>query len=142
MSHDDDESCLTEIASLAMLILHYGVAKYNAKMIDKLKYKVPVTRIELILMTVSNCFRFAVDSVMFLMTFYRLVDKACTEGIESITALELVQFSMSSYLFGKAVFEPKTGYGIIKEAQRRYVMIEKRANIQVICLKKSRLHRR
>ena len=105
-------------------------------MLDKLKYKVPVTRAQLLVMTIWNCIRFGFDSIMFLMTFARLVMKACTEGIGSITATELVQFSMSAYFFGKTIFEPKTGYGIIKEAQRRYVMVEKGATIKVRSVKK------
>ncbi|CAF2965391.1 unnamed protein product, partial [Rotaria sp. Silwood2] len=113
-----DESFTTELISLAMIALHYGVAKYNAKMLDKLKYKEPVTRAQLALMTVLNCTRFCVDSIMFAVIFVRLLMKVCTEGIGNITAIELMQFSMSAYFFGKTVFEPKTGYGIIKEAQR------------------------
>ena len=126
-----DESFGTELASLAMIVLHYGVAKYNAKILGKIKDGVDVTRAELVLMTVLNCTRFAYDSIMFAMTFARLVYKAYTQGIGRITALELIQFSMSAYFYGKTVFEPKTGYGIIKEAQEQYLMEEKRASIKV-----------
>ena len=57
--------------------------------------------------------------------------KASDVGLEKITADEWLHFAMSAYFFGKTVFEPKTGYGIIKAAQQRYVMEEKRATIKV-----------
>lgn len=120
-----------ELASLLMTALHFGVAKYNANLLAKVKAGAPITQTQLIFMTVLNCVRFGVDSIMFVVTLVRLVKKACTEGLRSITALELIQFSMSAIFFGKSLFAPKTGYGIIKEAQRRYLMEEKRANIKV-----------
>lgn len=130
-----DESYLNEIASLSMILLHYGVAKYNARMLDKFKSKT-ITPVELGFMTVINCFRCAVDSVMFLTTCVNLIMKACSQGIGSITAVELVQFSMSAYFFGKTLFEPKTGFGIIKEAQRKYLEA-KRSTIPVNNTKKN-----
>ncbi len=118
-----------------MFVLHYGVAKYNATMLNKIKDGVHITRAQLIIMTVFNCVRFAVDSIMFAMTLVRLLMKVYYQGLSSITSIELIQFSMSAYFFGRTVFEPKTGYGIIKEAQRKYLMVEKRANVTVRSLK-------
>jgi Domain of unknown function (DUF4781) len=122
---------MTELLSLAMVALHYGVAKYNATIMSKVKGGVPVTRMELAFMTVLNGVRFGIDSVMFVKNCVRLVMKVCDVGLENITAEEWLHFSMSTYFFGKTVFEPKTGYGIIKAAQQRYVMEEKTAMIKV-----------
>ena len=129
--YQHDESIATELLSLAMVIMHYGVAKYNATMLKNVKDGVPVTGTGLAVMTVLNCFRFTVDASMFVMNCALLVTKACDVGIENISAMEWLQFSMSAYFFGKTVFEPKTGYGIIKAAQKQYLMEEKRANITV-----------
>jgi hypothetical protein len=126
-----DESYTAELLSLAMVVLQYGVAKYNAKMLSKVKGGVPVTRMKLAFMTVGNCVRFGVDSIIFVTNCVRLVIKACDEGLKNITADEWLHFAMSAYFYGKTVFEPKTGYGIIKAAQERYVMEEKRATIKV-----------
>lgn len=114
-----------------MVVLHYGVARYNASVLKSVKDGAPITRTQLAFLTVVNCFRFGVDSIMFVMNSVRLVMKACDVGITNIAAEEWLHFAMSAYLFSKTVFEPKTGYGIIKQAQERYLMDEKRVQITV-----------
>ena len=117
-----------------MTVLTIGVSQYNKGILSKVKAGVHVTRTQLIMMTVLNCFKFGVDSIMFALTLTNLVVKLVTKGPGSITPIELVQFSMSAFFFGKSVISPKTGYGIILEAQRRYLMVEKVAKITVIII--------
>lgn len=128
------QSFYTEVGDILMTILTVGVSQYNKGILTKVKNGIEVTRTQLIMMTVLNCFKFGVDTVTFAATLTNLVAKLIKEGRESITAMELVQFCKDAYFYGKCLISPKTGYGIILETQRRYLMIEKAANITVIII--------
>ncbi|GMT20689.1 hypothetical protein PFISCL1PPCAC_11986 [Pristionchus fissidentatus] len=73
---------------------------------------------ERVLATVLMCTTLGIDSFSFILSFANIIDKFRKD---SLTSLDVLQFSVSALFFGNTLMQPKTAWGVIQRAQQQRI---------------------